>query len=203
MLTLAVIGCFLAGACSSVTTEKPDADPMDETTEIEKEADADMAENIDNSNTSGQAEPESEEGATSTMGYDFGEFPNVNITGIDPASLSDEELAVLYAQAKYCQAMTDADIEVMRELVSEDKTFTHMSGLQQTREEYFADVADGSLNYFTIGIADPEINVDGDKAQITYTSVLNADAYGARGTFRMKGTHHYEKRDGAWIVVNP
>lgn len=69
------------------------------------------------------------------MGYDFREFPNVNITGIDLAFLSDEELSVLYAQAKYCQAMTDADIEVMRELVSEDKTFTHMSGLQQTRED--------------------------------------------------------------------
>ena len=137
------------------------------------------------------------------MGYDFGEFPNVNVTGIDLAFLSDEELSVLYVQAKYCQAMTDADIEIMRELVSEDKTFTHMSGLQQTREEYFADVADGSLNYFTIGIADPVIMVDGDMAQLTYTSVLNANAYGARGTFRMKGTHHYEKRDGAWIIVNP
>lgn len=198
-----MIGCLLAGSCSSVQVGKPEADPIAETTEAGKTADAEMAENIDESNTSGQAVPESEEGATSTMGYDFGEFPNVSITGIDLASLSDEELAVLYAQAKYCQAMTDADIEVMRELVSEDKTFTHMSGLQQTREEYFADVADGSLNYFTIGIADPVIMVDGDIAQLTYTSVLNANAYGARGTFHMKGTHHYEKRDGAWIIVNP
>ena len=162
-LTLTVIGCLLTGACSSGQAGKPEAGPIAETTE---------------------------EGATSTMGYDFG-------------VLSDEELSVLYVQAKYCQAMTDADIEIMRELVSEDKTFTHMSGLQQTREEYFADVADGSLNYFTIGIADPVIMVDGDMAQLTYTSVLNANAYGARGTFRMKGTHHYEKRDGAWIIVNP
>lgn len=200
---MVLIGCLLTGACSSGQAEKPKAGSTVETTKVKETADADIAENIDESNSAGQAEPESEEGATLTMGYDFGEFPNVNITGIDLASLSDEELAVLYAQAKYCQAMTDADIEVMRELVSEDKTFTHMSGLQQTREEYFADVADGSLNYFTIGIADPVIMVDGDMAQLTYTSVLNANAYGARGTFHMKGTHHYEKRDGAWIIVNP
>lgn len=144
---------------------------------------------------------ESEE-PTETMEYDFEQFSNVNITGIDLFSLNDEELAVLYAQARYCQAMTDADIDTMRELVSEDMVFTHMSGRQQTREEYFADVADGSLNYFTIGIADPVIKMDGDKAQITYTSVLNANAYGARGTYRMKATHHYEKRGGAWIAVN-
>lgn len=136
------------------------------------------------------------------MGYDFEQFSNVNITGIDIPSLNKEELAVLYAQARYCQAMTDADIDTMRELVSEDMVFTHMSGMQQTREEYFADVADGSLDYFTIGIADPVIKVEGDRAEITYTAVLNANAYGARGTYRMKGIHHYEKRDGAWIAVN-
>ena len=143
-----------------------------------------------------------EESCDSMNTYDFSSFSNVEITGADLTELNDEELSVLYAQAKYCQAMTEADIDTMRELVSEDKTFTHMSGMQQSREEYFSDIADGSLNYFTIGIADPVIKVDGDKAQITYTSILNANAYGARGTYRMKGTHHYEKRDDAWIVVN-
>ena len=86
---------------------------------------------------------ESEE-TTEMIKYDFVQFSNVNITGIDISSLSEEEMAVLYAQARYCQAMTDADINTMRELVSEDMVFTHMSGMQQTREEYFADVADGS-----------------------------------------------------------
>ena len=98
--------------------------------------------------------------------------------------------------------MTDADIDTMRELVSEDMTYTHMSGMTQIREEYFADIADGSLRYFTIGMDSPKIEVSGDTASITYTSVLNANAYGARGTYRMKGTHYYEKRDGEWIAVN-
>ena len=35
-----------------------------------------------------------------------------------------------------------------------------MSGMQQTREEYFSDISDGSLRYYTIGIADPIIEVD-------------------------------------------
>ena len=72
----------------------------------------------------------------------------------------------------------------------------------QTREEYFADIEKGRLNYFKIGIEAPVIEVDGDTATIEYTSVLNANAYGARGTFRMSGIHHYEKRDGSWILVN-
>lgn len=136
------------------------------------------------------------------QGYDFSTFKNVEITGIDISALTEEELSVLYQQARYCQAMTDADIETMREIVSEDMIFTHMNGKQQSREEYFADVANGRLNYFTIGIENPEIDVNGASATITYTSVLNANAYGARGTFRMSGAHQYEMRDGNWVAVN-
>lgn len=141
-------------------------------------------------------------GGEDTMDYDFSVFKNVEISGVRLSDLNEEELSVLYVQAQYCQAMTDADIDTMREIVSEDMIFTHMSGRQQSREEYFADIADGSLNYFTIGIANPLIEVNGDTASVTFTSVLNANAYGARGTFRMKGTHHYERRDGNWIAVN-
>ena len=134
--------------------------------------------------------------------YDFSAFPNVELIGVDLSALDDEQLAVLYQQARYCQAMTDADTDTMREIVSPDAVFTHMSGRRQTREEYFADIESGALRYYTIGIDRPAVEVDGNTASITYTSVLNANAYGARGTFRMGGTHWFEKRDGAWISVN-
>ena len=134
--------------------------------------------------------------------YDFADFPNVELIGVELSALDEDQLAVLYQQARYCQAMTDADIDTMREIISEDMLFVHMSGMTQTREEYFADVADGSLTYYTIGIPNPVIEVDGDRATITYTAILNANAYGARGTFRMGESHHYEKRDGIWIAVN-
>ncbi len=136
------------------------------------------------------------------MKYDFTQFSNVEITGINLDSLSEDELSLLFTQARYCQAMTDADIDTLRELVSEDRIYTHMSGMQQTREEYFADIENGSLRYYTVGIADPVIEINGDSGSITYTSILNANAYGARGIYRMKGTHCCELRDGKWIAVN-
>lgn len=134
--------------------------------------------------------------------YNFTAFKNVKLINADVNKMTEEELSVLYAQAKYCQAMTGADIDTMRSLVSEDKTYTHMSGMQQTREEYFYDIKNGRLRYFTIGIDTPEIEIASDTASITYTSVLNANAYGARGTYRMNGTHWYEKRNGEWILIN-
>ena len=130
------------------------------------------------------------------------EFENVTITGTDSDTLTPDELSVLLREAKYCQAMTEADIETMGEIVSPDMVFTHMSGRQQTREEYFSDVEGDLLRYYSIGIENPVIRVDDGKASVAYTAVLNANAYGARGTFRMKGTHCYEKRAGKWIIVN-
>lgn len=134
---------------------------------------------------------------------DFSVFNNVEIIGINVSELSIEEQAVLFQQAKYCQAMTEADIKTMMEIVSPDMIFTHMSGRQQTREEYFADIADGNLQYYTIGIKNPVIHMEGNYASITYTSVLNANAYGSQGTYRMKGTHWYKKHNENWIACNP
>lgn len=133
---------------------------------------------------------------------DFSVFSNVEITGVDLSALNEEERSVLYQQAKYCQAMTEADTETMTEITSADMVFTHMNGRQQTREEYFADIADGSLQYFMIGIEKPMVEINGEYASVTYTSVLNAYAYGARGTYNIDGTHWYEKQDGSWVVCN-
>lgn len=136
--------------------------------------------------------------------YDFSAFPNVELIGAELPALDSEQLAVLYQQARYCQAMTDADTDTLREIIAEDTVFTHMSGRRQTREEYLADIESGALRYFTIGIDHPVVVVvvDGTLASVTYTSVLNANAYGTRGTYRMAGTHWFEKHDDAWISVN-
>ena len=49
--------------------------------------------------------------------YDFTAFTNVEITGIDLDSLTKEELSVLYQAARYCQAMTDKDIDTMLDIL--------------------------------------------------------------------------------------
>lgn len=149
-----------------------------------------------------ESDPDNETGVDE-VDLDFSVFDNVEITGINTSELSADEQAVLYQQARYCQAMTEADTETMREITSPDMIFTHMSGRQQTREEYFADIADGNLQYFTIGIENPVVNINGSYASVSYTSVLNANAYGARGTYRIDGTHWYEKHGENWIACNP
>ena len=134
--------------------------------------------------------------------YDFSVFENFELINVTLSELTNEQLEVLYQQAKYCQAMTEADTDTLREMVPDDAVFTHMSGKQQSREKYFADIENGNLKYFKIGIDSPVVEADGDSGTITYTSVLDANAYGAKGVYRMSGTHRFVKRDGKWFTDN-
>lgn len=104
---------------------------------------------------------------------------NVSIKGVVLSDLNDEESEVLFRQAEYCQAMTDADRKTLEEIVMMDKRFVHMNGKVQTREEYFNDICRGNLKYSFIEIVNPVIHVYEEYASIEYISVLHADAYGA------------------------
>jgi hypothetical protein len=195
-----ILSVVMLCACAENTEKDADIAVSSEIAldqEAESDSEVEAIKDMEVTNATEAADQEDEE-----MRSGLDDYTNIEVTGIDTNSLTEEQMEILLLQAKYCQAMTDADTDTMRELVSEDMTYTHMSGKTQTREEYFADIEKGRLNYYTIGIENPVIEVDGDTATIEYTSVLNANAYGARGTFRMSGIHHYEKRDGSWILVN-
>ena len=130
------------------------------------------------------------------------DYPNVWLSGVELERLDGTEGAILDRLASYCQAMVDADTEAMRSLVDEHVVFVHMSGRRQTLDEYLADIADGLLDYRSIGIESPRVEVDGGRASVSYTSVLEANAYGSVGTYCMPGTRYFERRDGMWIQVN-
>ena len=130
------------------------------------------------------------------------DYPDVWVSGADLEHLGEPESLVLGRLIAYCQAMVDADTNTMRSLVDEHMVFTHMSGRQQTLEEYLADVASGSLDYRSIGIDSPRIEINGEQATVSFTSVLEANAYGSIGTYRMPGKRYFEHRGGTWVQTN-
>lgn len=116
--------------------------------------------------------------------------------------MTGEERAVLAAYEAMQQAMIDKDVEAMRSLTTEDKTFTHMSGKVQSRDEFFGEIADGTLNYFGYEVHDPKVTVEGDRATLTGSTTLDARVYGASGTWTLPTNARFVKRDGNWIQCN-
>jgi len=117
-------------------------------------------------------------------------------------TMTGEELAVLGAYEAMQQAMIDKDVDAMRRLTAEDKTFTHLSGKTQAREEFFGEIADGTLNYFAYEVHDPRVAIDGDRAALTGSTTLDARVYGASGSWTLPANARFAKVDGNWIQCN-
>ena len=77
-----------------------------------------------------------------------------------------------------------------------------MSGKTQTKEEFFGEIADGTLNYYSYKLNDPVVTVDGDTATLTGSTTLEAKVYGSSGTWTLTTNQKFVKLDGAWKLSN-
>lgn len=93
-------------------------------------------------------------------------------------------------------------IETLDSMYMEGTTFTHMSGKTQTKKEFFGEIADGTLNYYTYVIHDPQITVEGNKAELIASVTLTAKVYGASGDWTLPVHARFTKTDGKWIAYN-
>ena len=114
----------------------------------------------------------------------------------------NEEEKVLAAYESMQQAMIDKDIDKLDRIVKDGTTFTHMSGKTQTKEEYFGEIADGTLNYYKYKIADCKITVNGDTANLKANVTLTAKVYGMSGSWTLPVNAHFEKINYELIYTN-
>ncbi|MBQ9624753.1 MAG: nuclear transport factor 2 family protein [Clostridia bacterium] len=113
-----------------------------------------------------------------------------------------EEKEVLAAFEKMQQAMIDKDIDTMYSLVTADRRFKHMSGKVQTNEEFFGEIADGTLNYYGYKIDNPVVEINGDRAVLTAKTTLKAKVYGISGEWTLDTEVFFVKVNGKWLQCN-
>ncbi len=116
--------------------------------------------------------------------------------------MMNEEEKVLAAYEAMQQAMIDKDIDKLDRIVKDGTTFTHMSGKTQTKEEYFGEIADGTLNYYRYKIENGKINVSGNTATLSADVTLTAKVYGTSGSWTLPVNAHFEKINNEWIYTN-
>ncbi len=116
--------------------------------------------------------------------------------------LTQEGQAVLAAFERIQQAMVDKDLDTLYASVTEDKTFSHMSGKIQTKEEFFGEIENGTLNYYAYKIENPQVYFDGSYACLTTTTTLTARVYGFSGSWPLRTEAWFQNIGGEWIYCN-
>ena len=116
--------------------------------------------------------------------------------------MDQEKEEVLNTYKAIQQAMIDKDIDTLDSLFQDDLIFTHMSGKKQTKKEFFGEIRDGVLNYYSYQINDYEIEANDNTAVLKGHTTLTAKVYGMSGSWTLPVSFRFEKINGRWIVGN-
>ncbi len=111
-----------------------------------------------------------------------------------------EQIENLYIE--YWQCMIDKDIAGLDKLMSDDYTLRHMTGLTQSKNDFFKSVESGELNYYSAKHDKIIVDVNGDQASMIGQSRVVAAVYGGgRRSWRLQGDFALRREDGKWKLL--
>ena len=115
--------------------------------------------------------------------------------------MSDEDI-IKNIYIELTQASINKDIEKLNELLSDKYILVHMTGMNQTKEDYINSVMNGSLKYYDAIHDSIIVNIDGNKASIVGKSKVLASPFGmSKSWWRLKQNITLEKIDGKWFII--
>jgi hypothetical protein len=114
-----------------------------------------------------------------------------------------DEAAVLAAQKERLQAMVRSDLDALGRLLPDDLTYTHASGVADTKASLLASIAAGKLKYKAFDPGQPRVRIYGSTAVLTGTATVQVDsATIGPAPFQILYTDVYVKKgDGRWQAV--
>ena len=114
-------------------------------------------------------------------------------------SFSDVDCVILTRFMEFQKALIDKDEDLLDEIILESYELVHMSGKTQSKEEFIAEVMDGTLNYFKSEIEEPTILWDDDNnASLIADVTLTAKVYGIEGRWTLNTVASFVRIDGEW-----
>ncbi len=100
---------------------------------------------------------------------------------------------------KYWEYMINKDEEGLRSLMTEDYYLRHMTGVQQSREEFLRGLMKGTFNYYSADHEAIEVELHGDTAEMIGKSRVLAAVYGGgKNRWRLRGDFTLRKENGVW-----
>ena len=114
-----------------------------------------------------------------------------------------DDAAVLAAQKERMQAMVRGDVEALGRLLPDDLTYTHASGVIDTKASLLASIKSGKLKYKSIDPGQPHVRVYGNTAVLTGTATVQVESTMAGpAPFQIHFTDVYVKKGaGPWQAV--
>lgn len=115
---------------------------------------------------------------------------------------SGDEAAVIQAIESLRKAMLEADRKGLLELIADELSYGHSSGLVETKSEFIDVVANKKTIFKSIALIEPSIVMAGDNAIARHIFVNETESSDGRpGVPRVGAMQLWTKRNGSWKLL--
>ncbi|PYQ47984.1 MAG: nuclear transport factor 2 family protein [Acidobacteria bacterium] len=87
-----------------------------------------------------------------------------------------EEAAIKDLDARRVQAMVRADVKALDPMLADDLTYTHASGIFDTKASLLSSISSGKLKYKSLELTDPRVRVYGNVAVVNGRAAVQAES---------------------------
>src|ERR1700682_4539381 len=119
-----------------------------------------------------------------------------------PNSSSSKEEELRLAEQSRVEALVNSDVPRLEKLLGDDLTYTHSTGIKESKAEFIHRIPSGDLKYASIQ-HDNEVSVRlyGDTGVLTGTSRVKVRARGQTLNLHIRFTEVWVKRGGSWQLA--
>jgi uncharacterized protein (TIGR02246 family) len=101
----------------------------------------------------------------------------------------------------FAQACVQADIAKLEQILSDDLTYTHSSGQQQSKAEFIATVRAGKTRYRSIEFQQSSVRIFGNTAISNNEVRVNLTIDGKEVSVHPRFLHVWVKQNGRWQLA--
>lgn len=102
-----------------------------------------------------------------------------------------------------CQASIDKDIEKLNEILADNYILIHMTGMNQTKEDYIKSVENGELKYYDSIHESIEVSISEDKANVIGKTKTLASPFGfPKSWWNLRQDLVLKKINGKWQITH-
>jgi uncharacterized protein (TIGR02246 family) len=108
---------------------------------------------------------------------------------------------VALLEQRRLEAMTRGDVEALAPLLADDLTYTHSSGMTETKEQFLESLRSRRLQYVKVDREDVRVRTYGSTAVITGLARVVVRSEGKDRDLSLRFTDVWIKRGGRWQMV--
>jgi ketosteroid isomerase-like protein len=116
-------------------------------------------------------------------------------------TIQQAEQEIRQRETRRFEAVVRGDIAALDDILSDDLSYTHATGVHETKAEFIAKLKSGQLKYESLTPEDMLVRVYGTTGVVTGVARVKVQVKGEPLSFQLRFTDVYVKKGDRWQMV--